>query len=213
MSENAGVWTDEHRRMLIEFLDWLLDPTEWPRLNTEYKRDLRRWRKAIHSALDALPNDYPRAHLARARFHLEQEIVEIKRELSGPSYTSPSMSTGVYDPSAGLGNIERDRRLFVAWLIFKKAHYDPVLRRQISPTRNHFLDMEKYALRKGYEYEGKTKLLGQLADKAVRLYRKKRDFAPPEIVGFVYSHYAWAIKHQSGYSEGEKMMLLELTAR
>ena len=177
----------------------------------ERPKKLRRARKSIEKAmenLECVERDWGHYKVTQAQSLLQEAKQDLLLQLSRKIYASPNLSTGIQPE---LGNIERDRRLFVAWLIFKKARYTKQLRR-ICPTGDPFANMANYASTKGYSYAHGGDL-SDLARKAVDRYKRTPDLPAALVISWVYSHFVWVTKQQAGYSNEEGAMLAELTAK
>ena len=209
MKTHVPMLTDEQKKeCLIGFLDFLLDSSEWPERNLAHTQGVRKALKQamqglkyLHAAGKYQPNNQL---LRNAIEPVREAIWRFKAQVVRHRWEGPHLGT---EAEPGLGNIEEDRRLFVAYLIFKRARSDGRLRAILCPHGSAIDCMIEYAQRKGF-YASDAMLKRRLT-----LYKRKRDMQPPELVGFLYSHYVYVRKGQKGFSEDERILLLELTSK
>lgn len=195
----------DFKRVLKPFLDWLLDPNEWPRRkNADLRRDLKMDLKQIRRTrklLETLPRTQRSQRLKESLTLVTKEEESVASQLKWSLYRTPH-STIWCDTRQG--NIELQRRWFVAYLIFRRGRYDAWFRR-FCPTRDAFTNMAEYVKQKGFGPD-----ISSQARKAVQRYRKKGDMPPVQVISSLYGQFLWQTRGQAGYSDEEQRLLQTL---
>lgn len=188
---------------LLGFLDWLLDPKEWPRQDRRAHKHARSVTKAlqrIEKILTDLSGQAP------------NDLTELLRLVTGKRkvwqdtlrqavYRSPHMRGHI---DRRLGNVYMQRRLYVAYLIFKElwglAEY-----RRICPKKDAIRNMALYLKTKGFGPD-----IYESARKAIFRYKRRNDVPLAGVINFLYMMYVGQTRGQIEYSSEEQQMLKTL---
>lgn len=221
--------TDEQKaECLTGFVDFLVDSSLWPERNSAHTQEQRNALKETEKAMKHLEKacrHQPNHHLlmnaqenvreAIRRFKQQVPPIRGRKQRVGPVRRGKQQPgryrwEGSYltiEEEPKLGNIQKDRMLFTAYLIFKKARSYGWLRPTLCPRGSAIDCMAEYVSRKGCQFSPES------LSRAISRYKKKRDIPPEQVVSFLYSHYVWVRKGQRGFSDDERKLLLELTSK
>ena len=133
------------------FLDWLLNPKLWPRKDATSRNEaFRRWRsiRKVRLQLKELRNSFRDHNVRKATLLLWKAEKMYTTAKNSRYYKTPSSRIGGA-PTAG-GNVEFQKRIFLAALIFKMLRTSPVYRRRLAPNRDAFRNMTEYMNRQGF---------------------------------------------------------------
>jgi len=174
------------------FLDWLLEPRQWPRKDAHpHPEAFRLWEKTrkVRLALEALSQTCPQYTLTEAVRLVNEVEKSYETAKQSTSYTTPR-SRIVCGPR--VGNIEYQRRIFVAKLILQKFRESKVYRKQLCPKKDGFTNMAGYIAEK--DQESFREAYDSVKQTYYRYLRKRDELAPLAVVHSLYGMYLWQTK-------------------